>query len=97
MSARHPAPPGALRALLDRWQAEAETLRQRGAPAQADALAACCRELEEALVAHDLERLTISEAAAESGYSASRLRRMFKGQQRVPRGALPRKPHLKAS
>ena len=88
-------PGGAIRALLDRWTREAETLRRRGGPAQADALEACCRELGEALTAHDLESLTIVEAAAESGYSASQLRRMFKGQHTVSRGALPRKPHLK--
>lgn len=85
-------PGGTIRLLLDRWQGEAETLRQRGAPAQADALLACCRELEEALTQHDLETLTIRDAAAESGYSESQLRRMFKGQPTVSRGALPRKP-----
>jgi hypothetical protein len=85
-----------LRTLLGRWASDAETLRRRGAPAQADALEANCRELEEALVAHDLESLTIPEAVKESGYSASQIRRMFRGQRNVTRGALPRKPHLKA-
>ena len=86
-----------LRALLARWQAEAGLLRRRGAPAQADALEGCCRELAEALAAEELEALSIPQAAEESGYSESQLRRMFKGQRRIPRGALPRKPHLKAS
>ena len=86
-------PTGALRTLLDRWQREAETLRRHGAPAQADALDNHCRELGEALIQHDLESLTLHEAAQESGYSESQLRRTFPGKQRIPRGALPRKPH----
>jgi len=90
-------PTGAVRQLLDRWQQASDTLRQRGAPAQADALDACCRELETALTQHDLESLTIPEAATESGYSESQLRRMFRGQRHVTRGALPRKPHLQVS
>lgn len=89
---RRVKPTGAVRSLLDRWQTEAETLRRRGAPAQADALEACCRELEAALHEHELESLTITQAAAESGYSESQLRRIFKGRSTVSRGALPRKP-----
>ncbi len=86
-------PTGTIRALLDRWKGEAETLRLRGAPAAADALQACARELEEALRQHELESLTVKEAAGETGYSESQLRRgWYKGRDRMPRGALPRKP-----
>ncbi len=86
-------PTGAIRALLDRWTSEAATLRRRGAPDQADALAACVRELEEALHVHELEALTVRQASEETGLSESQLRRgYFKGRERMPRGALPHKP-----
>lgn len=78
------------RALVDRWQAEAELLRRRGAPAQAEALESVARELAEALEANDLEELTVAQAAAESGYSESQIRRLFGGRS-ITRGALPRK------
>ena len=84
-------PTGAIATLLARWLAEAETLRRRGAPAQADALDACSRELEAALHQHELEILSVADAALESGYSPSQLRRQFRGRA-ITRGALPRKP-----
>lgn len=90
-------PVGALQALLDRWRQAAELLRRHGAPALADAKEADCRELEAALTQHDLEELDLGQAAAESGYSASQLRRTFPGRKRIPRGALPRKPKPKAA
>lgn len=90
-------PTGAIAALLGRWLREAEIFRRRGQTPQADMADSFARELEEALVAHDLESLTIPEAAKESGYSESQLRRMFRGQRNVTRGALPRKAHRKAA
>jgi hypothetical protein len=87
----------AITSLLARWRQAADTLRRHGAAQLADAKEADCQELEAALVQVELETLTIRKAASESGYSASQLRRMFPGQERVPRGALPRKPHPKMS
>ena len=85
----------ALAALLDRWRGEAEVLRRRGAIAQADALASCAAELDEALRQHALEELTPVQAAAESGLSASAIRRLirrrFPGQRTIRRADLPRK------
>jgi DNA-directed RNA polymerase specialized sigma24 family protein len=78
--------------LLTRWREQAAVLRSRGAPAQADALATCAAEVEEAVRMQELEGLTVAEAAAESGYSPSQLRRAFPGQRRIRRGDLPRKP-----
>jgi AraC-like DNA-binding protein len=80
-----------LAALVDRWRTDAETLRRRGAVAQADAAETFARDLEEALEAHRLETLDVHEAARESGYSESQLRRIFKGRP-ITRAALPRKP-----
>ncbi len=47
--------------------------------------------LESARRTHQLEELTFVHAAAESGYSAAHLRRLFPPRKTVPRGPLPRK------
>ena len=78
-------------ALVAGWRAEVELLRRRGAGIQADVLAACADELAEALHRAALEELTVSEAAAETGYSASAIRRRFPGRKTIQRGELPRK------
>jgi AraC-like DNA-binding protein len=62
------------------------------APAAATAFEAAARELTEAIDAHENEPLTLDEAAEWSGYSSSQIRRLFPGQQTVPRGWLPKKP-----
>jgi len=86
-----------LDALAARWREEAELFRRRGAVEAAATLADCATALEEALHAHALVRLTVSEAALESGLSESALRRRFpcrkgqKGEARIPRADLPRK------
>lgn len=72
-----------LRDLAARWQEEAETLRHRGAPRQAEAVESCAEELEDRLREWRLERLTLSEAASEAGLSYSAL------QKKVSRGDLP--------
>lgn len=87
--------------LAERWRAEAATLRKRGAAVQAGVLDACAAELEATVIEADLEALSIRAAAAESGFSASQLRRLVRagvlphvegrGPLRVPRGSLPRK------
>ena len=84
--------PPALAALVARWHQDAVTLRDRGAPAQAEALDRCALEVEAAATEAALELLDLERAARESGYSKGQLRRLFPGQRRIPRAALPRKP-----
>ena len=62
--------------LATRWREEAERLRTLEANGQAAALEQAARELEAAAAAWASKRLTISEAAAESGYSEEHLRRL---------------------
>ena len=87
--------------LLDRWRAEVEILRRRGAQSQADVLASCAVELEEFERARAFEALPLAQASAESGFSYSALQKMLadnelpnvgrKGKPLVRRGDLPRK------
>lgn len=88
--------------LLRRWHADAENLRSWGAEATAQVVDRCAAELEDTLATQDAEALSLAEAAKESGYCVSHLRRLIaegklrdvaeKGQSRVRRGDLPRKP-----
>jgi hypothetical protein len=87
--------------LPELWRAEAEILRRRGAGPQADVLESCATELEEREQTRELERLSLEQAAAESGFSYSALQKMVaqgeitnvgrKGKPLVRRGELPRK------
>lgn len=82
------------------WRNRAAEL-ERFAPPAAEAFRAAAQELEDALRAESDELLTLTEAAAESGYSARRLREMVaagaipqsgrKGAPRIRRGDLPRR------
>lgn len=91
-----------LRSLADDWRSEAELLRHRGAPRQADALESAAEDLEQRLSQWWREPLTAEEAAAETGYSADHLRRLARqgkvptaddgGPVRIERRHLPRKP-----
>ena len=93
--------PRLLDGLAAQWRAEAETLRRRGATAQALLLESCADELATVLRERDLEALTIQQASEESGYSYSGLQKMItdsklpnvgdKNRPRVRRGDLPRK------
>ena len=88
--------------LLRRWYADAEKLRSWGAEAKAQVVDRCATELAETIATQDAEPLSLAEAAKESGYCVSHLRRLItegklrdvaeKGQPRVRRGDLPRKP-----
>jgi len=82
----------ALRDLAARWHTEADLLERRGASSHAQALRACASELEQHVTAWELERLTIAQAAEESGYSEAQLRRQFPRQRTIPRRHLPKKP-----
>jgi hypothetical protein len=84
------------------WRDQAAELRRYGAEPQAVTLEAVAAELEASLRAAADEELTLTEAAAESGYSTERMRHMVadgtvpnageKGRPRVRRADLPRKP-----
>ena len=76
--------------LVARWRAQADAYETDGQSGAA-LLRRVATELEEALLAHALETLTVAEAAQESGYSASQLRRRFPGQRTIRRADLPRK------
>lgn len=91
--------------LAEEWEGEADTLRRRGAPGQADLMESLVEDLQERIHAWKNEELTIREAAQETGYSPKRLREMVRegripdnrpngsnGTIRVRRKDLPRKP-----
>lgn len=77
--------------IVARWRKDAALLREHGAEEAAATKERDAAELEEALKQHEIEELTIAQAAAESGYSASQIRRRFPGRQTIPRASLPRK------
>jgi hypothetical protein len=77
--------------LANIWRERALDLAPYAAPA-ATAFETAARELAQAIDAYENEPLTLEEAAAWSGYSTSQIRRLFPGQQTVPRGWLPKKP-----
>ena len=85
------------------FREKAEELREDfAAGGRARAVEWCAEQVEKALKEGTLEELTLDEAAAESGYSRSHLRRLLRdgallnvGTERDPRiarGSLPRKP-----
>lgn len=67
-----------LQTAIDHLREEAVRLRRWKAEAQADALETAADEFEEALRDWRHEELTVSEAAAESGYAEKTLRRMVR-------------------
>ncbi|HEX9282365.1 MAG TPA: hypothetical protein VEK77_13080 [Gemmatimonadales bacterium] len=77
-------------ALVARWRAQAAAYEQDGQPGAA-LLRRVAEELERAQREHALAELTMAQAAAESGYSASQLRKRFPGRRTVRRLDLPRK------
>jgi hypothetical protein len=68
--------------LVASWRDKASELRPY-APGPATAFEVCAVELEAALRANESSALTLPEAAAESGYSADRLRHMI-GEGKIP-------------
>ena len=77
--------------LVARWRSQAALLRDHGAQEAATTKERDADELDLALRQQLLEELTVAQAAAESGYSASQLRRRFPGQKTIRRASLPRK------
>jgi len=90
-----------------KWREEAQILIDNGADAQAKVKVRAAEELEEVLVDHDNELLTVLQAAQESGYSKDWMRKLVAsgqvpnmgrpGAPRVRRGDLPKKPQRLAS
>jgi AraC-like DNA-binding protein len=78
------------RELVAAWREQAAAYERDGVPA-ATLLRRVANELEATLTQHELEKLTVAQAAAESGYSESQLRRRFPGQHTIPRAKLPHK------
>lgn len=83
------------------WRRDAAILRANGATPQAELVERHAAELEAALREHELESLTLNEAATDSGLSYSAIQKMVargwlenvgkKGSPRVRRRDLPRK------
>ena len=80
-----------LRDLVTRWQQEAALFERRGQADAARLMQSVARELETHLTEYELEQLTPTNAAPETGYSASQLRRLFPGQKTISRKDLPKK------
>jgi hypothetical protein len=74
-------PPAEL-GLAQRWRQEAALLRRRAASPQAEVLESCAADLEACVQERELEVLTLSQAAGESGFTYSALEKM------VRRGAI---------
>ena len=93
-------PPAEL-GLAQRWREEALLLRRRAATLQAEVLESCAAELEACSKERDIEALTLSQAADESGFTYSALEKMVRrgaianvgrrGAPRVRRRDLPRR------
>lgn len=98
--------PRSLDGLAAQWREEAETLRKRGAAAQAVAVESCADELTRELANLETEELTLTQAARVCGYSADHLGRLIRDGKianagrnnapRVRRADLPRKATLRA-
>lgn len=94
-----------LERLVAQWRAEADQMLVRGAEDFARCVASLASELEAKLIEWEQEPLTLSQAAAESGYSYSHLHRLVAEEKvknvgaprapRIRRTDLPRKPPIK--
>jgi hypothetical protein len=88
--------------LSEKWRQEAALLRRHGAIEAATTKEACAEELDAYETEHGLEALTLTQAAAESGYSAAHIARMLESGRlpnagekyapRICRKDLPKKP-----
>jgi hypothetical protein len=63
--------------LSERWRKDAELLRRHGALEAAMTKETCADELDAYSREHHLEALTLTQAAAESGYSAGHIARLL--------------------
>lgn len=91
-----------LRALAETWETESESFRRRGLEREATMCESFADDLRNRIREWATEPLTVAEAAAESGYSESRLRDLLSedrvtnagedGAPRIRRQDLPSKP-----
>ena len=79
--------------LSEDWRRRAKTLRRYGGDAPAAALEACATELDAALRRQNHTILTLTEAAEESGYSASHLGRLVR-EGTIPNAGRPGAPRI---
>ena len=86
--------PRSLDRLATQWRSEAETLRTRGATAQAVLLESCADELESALQQQHDELLNLTQASRVSGYSREHLGRLLK-EGRIPNAGQPGAPKIR--
>ncbi len=90
-----------LEALATRWESHATLMRSYGATTAGDAITQCAEELRIEIATFADVELTYEDAAEESGYSVSHLRRLVRegtlhdyaetGETKLRRGDLPRK------
>lgn len=78
------------------WRADAAVLRRRGCADKAELLEACAAELEHDLTVRATEEalLTVEEAARETGYSASGIRKQLE-RGAVPNRGAPYQPRIR--
>ena len=81
--------------LVSQWREEVDTLRKRGATAQAVTLESCADEMETALKDWQEQLLTPEQAARETGYSAEHLRRKVRAGQLSAERHKGAKSHIK--
>ena len=92
----------AIKDLIARWRAEAETVGRCGHESTGKLIRRLAVEVDEALKDDQDEALTLAEAALESSYSTEHLRKMVasgaipnaggKGRPRIRRSDLPSRP-----
>ena len=82
--------------LTAKWRTDAETLRRRGAAAQAVAVESCAEDLEAALRERDETLLNLTEASRLSGYSGGHLSRMVRDGT-IPNAGRPNAPRIRHS
>ncbi len=90
-----------LLALAAKWRSDANVVEQRGAPGIAEVWRLAADELDVFLSAWETEKLALTQAAQESGYTRSALEKMLrrgdianageKGKPRIRRCDLPKK------
>jgi hypothetical protein len=96
--------PDPFTALRAQWEADAETLRRRGATAQAEVLESVLADFDAAWTILQAEAVSLAEGARVSGYTADHLSRLMRegklrnvgrpGAPRVRLTDLPRKPDV---
>ena len=80
--------------LLSDWRSRADLLRRHGAQQAACTAEVLAAELDRALQAHDDELLTLTEAAAASGYSRDHLGRLLH-EGKMPNAGRPGAPRIR--